>query len=173
MYFADLSPYSYLPGPDAVGQLPVLNVGWLDAQHPYTTGDVPDGFVERLWEYCRIRVEATRGLHECELCPTPQPGRSVTRDGETLLLGSAEIRVFAEGAVFAAPNLVYHYVVDHHYLPPDEFVRAVLDGRPRPGSAEYAAQVAELDPALAPRELRVIKINSTDRNPVDRKEGNK
>ena len=163
MYFADLSPYGYFPRANAEDQPPVLNVGWLDAEHTYQTGDVPDVFLERLWEYCRIRVEATRGLHECELCPKPEPGWQVTRAAETLWLGSAEIRVFAEGAVFAAPNLVYHYVVDHHYLPPDEFVRAVLEGKPRPGSAEYAALVAEYDPALAPRDLKVIKVNRVDR----------
>ena len=166
MYFADLSPYGYSPRVASEDDPPVLSVGWLDAQHPYPTGDVPDAVAQCLWEYCRIRVEATRGLHECELCPKLEPGRHVTREGETLLLGSAEIRVFAEGVVFAAPNLVYHYVVDHHYLPPDEFLRAILDGKPRPGTAEYAALVAEYDPALAPREIRGIKVN-----PIDRGEG--
>ena len=47
------------------------------------------------------------------------------------------MRVFGPaGATYAAPNLIYHYVVDHQYLPPDAFVRAVLDG-PLPGSPEY------------------------------------
>ena len=164
MYFADLSPYGYLPRPTSEDLPPLLNIGWLDAWHPHPTGSVTDAFVECLWEFCRIKVEATRGLHECDLCPKLEPGRQVTRAGETLWLGSAEIRVFAEGVMYAAPNLIYHYVVDHRYLPPDEFVRAVLDGRPRPGSAEYAALVAEHDPALAPSDRRVIKVNRIDRD---------
>ncbi len=163
MYFADLSPYSYFPRATAEDQPPVLNVGWLDAQHPFPTGDVLSTFVERLWEYCRIKVEATRGLHDCELCRQPEPGKHATRDGETLWLGSAEVRVFGNGVVFAAPNLIYHYVVDHHYLPPEDFVRAVLEGTPRPGSPEYAALVAEYDPALIPQERRGIKVNRIDR----------
>jgi len=40
--------------------------------------------------------------------------------------------------VYAAPDLIYHYVVEHHYCPPDEFIQAVLEG-PLPGSLEYEA----------------------------------
>src|SRR5262249_18800720 len=42
------------------------------------------------------------------------------------LLGTAEIRVRDTDVTFAAPNLILHYVVDHAYLPPEAFVRAVL-----------------------------------------------
>ncbi len=51
-------------------------------------------------------------------------------------LGSAEIRVVYEGKTYAAPNMIYHYVVKHHYRPPDEFIQAVLKGS-LPGSPEY------------------------------------
>ena len=47
------------------------------------------------------------------------------RGDEELRLGSAEIRVFGrEEGTYAAPDLIYHYVVDHHYLPPEEFIKA-------------------------------------------------
>jgi hypothetical protein len=40
-------------------------------------------------------------------------------------LGSAEIRVQgADGTLYAAPNLVIHYMTAHHYCPPEEFCRA-------------------------------------------------
>ncbi len=57
-------------------------------------------------------------------------------DGRLFVLGSAEIRVLGKELVFAAPNLVHHYVAVHHYRPPDVFVEAALSG-PRPPSAEY------------------------------------
>lgn len=61
-----------------------------------------------------------------------------------LLLGSGEIRVFnSAGDVFAAPNLIYHYILQHHYRPPDEFLRAVEHG-PRPRSDEYRALLKHL-----------------------------
>ena len=28
--------------------------------------------------------------------------------------------------IYAAPNLIYHYVKEHRYLPPMEFINAVL-----------------------------------------------
>jgi hypothetical protein len=43
-----------------------------------------------------------------------------------MLLGSAEIRVPGkDGKVYAAPNLIYHYIKDCGYLPPQEFIDAV------------------------------------------------
>jgi hypothetical protein len=60
-------------------------------------------------------------------------------NGEQRLIGSAEIRVFGkEGAIYAAPTLIYHYVEQHHYKPPADFVHALLDG-PQPSSGAYAA----------------------------------
>jgi hypothetical protein len=45
--------------------------------------------------------------------------------------GSAELHVAAaDGRVYAAPSLVLHYVRDHGYGPPAEFVAAVLCGAP-------------------------------------------
>ena len=42
-------------------------------------------------------------------------------------LGNGEIRVTGEdGTVYAAPTMIAHYVAEHHYLPPQEFVDAVL-----------------------------------------------
>ena len=53
------------------------------------------------------------------------------------MLGSAEIRVVSdEGQLYAAPNLIYHYVASHNYAPPSEFVRAVLLG-PCPPEDRY------------------------------------
>ena len=41
----------------------------------------------------------------------------------------------ADGTTYAAPNLIYHYVADG-YLPPDEFIQAVMHG-PLPDSIDY------------------------------------
>ena len=104
----------------------------------------------------------TRGIHQCDLCVSPTTV-SVSRGGVERTLGSAEIRVFSKtearsslsqqlkgtesGLVFlrnsrvpvnvyAAPDLVYHYVRVHHYKPPDEFLDALRDG-PRPNAEDY------------------------------------
>jgi len=38
--------------------------------------------------------------------------------------------------------MIYHYINDHHYLPPDEFVQAVLHG-PLLGSDEYSRRASQ------------------------------
>src|SRR2546428_13429610 len=74
-------------------------------------------------------VHQMRGYHKCELCSAPTSGVHVRRGDEEQSLGSAQIRVFGSGdATYAAPNLIYHYVVDHHYRPPEAFIQAVLEG---------------------------------------------
>jgi hypothetical protein len=46
-------------------------------------------------------------------------------------LGDAEVRVTGrDGKVYAAPNLLYHYIEKHGYKPPDEFVEALMASHP-------------------------------------------
>jgi hypothetical protein len=59
------------------------------------------------------------GVHECDLCPLgegPEGNRELSIRG-------------VPGVVYAAPLLVSHYVSVHGYLPPREFVDAVLSVR--------------------------------------------
>jgi len=127
MYYEDLSAFEYTIR-DAAPNL--LNVGWLDAAHPYSQGSVPEEFLDRLFELCRNPVNRTRGWQECQFCEKPSFGVKVTKDGTELVLGSAEIRVAGEnGLVYASPNLIYHYISSHRYRPPDVFIEAVLKSR--------------------------------------------
>ena len=129
MYFKDLSPYRYRTGEESAR---TLNVGWLGRWRPLRFGGVPPEAVETLFEACRMPVNRTRGYHCCPRCwrPTPQ-GVRVSRGGTELVLGSAEIRVQGkDGVVYAAPDLIYHYVTRHGYRPPAEFVAAVLERKP-------------------------------------------
>ncbi len=86
-----------------------------------------------VWDYCKISLAQYRGIHGCEYC---RPRRSDVgqRHGEMRLLGSAEIRVFAaSGAIYAAPDLIYHYMTVRRYKPPDQFIAALTAG-PHPSS---------------------------------------
>lgn len=57
-----------------------------------------------------------------------RPESNVVQDPEgDLLVGGAEIRVRAkDGVVYAAPDMIVHYVLAHRYLPPAAFVEAVI-----------------------------------------------
>ena len=122
MYFADLAPCSFnIPGP--LG----LSVGWLDKAHDFPRSDVPARFVERLAEICKRPVVQHRGFHVCEFCdfeadPTFAPQRAAGA------LSSAVIRVVGrDGRVYYSPVMICHYVAKHGYLPPQDFVKAVME----------------------------------------------
>ncbi len=131
-YFPDGSPYSYWPG-----QSQAVNVGWLDSEHEFPIDEVSDEFVAALARLCRRSVETTRGYHRCEFCLSVADGATglaIARDADgEFLVGHAEIRArHPTGTIFAAPNLIIHYVKEHGYRPPDAFIDAVLGENPLP-----------------------------------------
>lgn len=133
-YYPDLSLYIY----SSLGNGPTtLNVGWLDKGHLYPQAEVPDNFAERLWRFCCKPVLPTRGLHECDFCPIADKYIVEQYNTEERKLGSAQIRVFGQNdIIYAAPDMIYHYVVRHQYCPPAEFIQAVLKG-PLPDTPAY------------------------------------
>jgi len=138
MYIPDLATCEYFI--ESEGGSSPLCIGWLDSEYPYNQGPVPAEFVSRLWIFCRNSLFYTLGYHRCSLCRDAKVSGALIRyKGEELKLGSADIRVVGkDGTVYAAPNMIFHYVVDHLYQPPDEFIQAVLQG-PLPDSPDYLA----------------------------------
>jgi hypothetical protein len=69
-----------------------------------------------------------RGWHRCDLCVDAPYPLAMEIDGVTVPLGDAEIRVRGRnGTTYAAPSLIAHYVAEHHYAPPEEFLAAVRE----------------------------------------------
>ena len=131
MYYPDLTPYCYLEDDDSDPDVPdipnVINIGWLETPHPFPTKKASEELLDALFEKCLTTVNATRGWHQCQFCDVPTWGVEVSRHGKRTFLGDAEIRVKAkDGRVYAAPNLIYHYVSEHDYDPPREFVESLF-----------------------------------------------
>jgi hypothetical protein len=135
MYFPDLTPYEYYV---EEGDVPALNVGWLDANHEFAKGVPPAGFIERLRCLSSIRVKQMRGFQVCCFCDELQKRfvrqlsqkedmplyQACHKDGR---FSSAELRVVGEnGRIYASPVALPHYVESHGYLPPQEFIDAVM-----------------------------------------------
>lgn len=134
-YYSDLSDYSYLAS--AVRNPATKNVGWLAPGYSFPTAAPSDAVLDALWRYCKVSVAQTRGVHACGLCDGVA-ACCAERGGETLLLGSSEIRVVSgSGELFAAPTLIYHYVAAHHYAPPERFLRALLEEAGPPSEAYF------------------------------------
>jgi len=165
-YFEDLSEYGYHGAPPINRFSKEIAVGWLDQEHDFYKAPPAEELLDLIWTYCKVSIAQTRGLHECELCIPPKIVHA-TRHGESLELGSSEIRVFSDGGpIYAAPTLIYHYVRTHHYKPPDEFLRALRETT-GPPAQEYFEQLKkfELDwqetltPPLNPKMYRTEKIS--------------
>jgi hypothetical protein len=136
MYFEDMTTYSYIRSLGGFRTwlkwargFQTLNIGWLDRNHPFPIQVPEEWLLNALFECCgRFATNVTKGVHRCDLCSGPQQFATllhVERFGRSIYLGSAEIHIQAGKTVFAAPNLIYHYVAIHHYLPPKDFVLAL------------------------------------------------
>jgi hypothetical protein len=138
-YFPDLADYDYAPETVPAG-VRAIAVGWLEVDHPFPQGPVPDAFLDALFVACRDdRSAAMRGYHYCPFCGNGRvdevpPPQTVQRGTDMIVLGDAEVRFVSKQSErwLIAPTLVFHYVEAHGYRPPDEFVAAVCERRVAP-----------------------------------------
>jgi len=129
-FFPDLSETTMIDaGPH------IRAIGWLDDKHVFPTGKAPAVFLDKLREITDRSQESQSllgwdtffGFHTCELCNAFHHGNNIGVPAGPLL--------------YVAPAMVLHYVEGHSYLPPSEFIDAVLES-PIPGTVEYRNAVA-------------------------------
>lgn len=146
-YFEDLSCCNEeFPGLS----LPLIAIGWLDPNHPVSTGVVSKEFfnklvhlLEHLWS-----PSLSLGIHLCAFCGTetalgllaPKEEPKLQFDYALPVVQNGDLFIPAlEGrSVYASPSLVAHYINAHMYLPPKCFQDAVMDC-PDMRSSEYLA----------------------------------
>jgi len=123
-YYKDLTSYNYRHHSKKE-----LNVGWLQEDQPFEVGETPEGFLDKLKNFSNFRMFQTKGWQSCHFCDENEHS-------------SNEIRVVSnEGVYYASPMMIIHYVEAHKYLPPEEFIIAVMEG-PEPDSEEYKTAIA-------------------------------
>lgn len=113
----------------------VRSIGWLDKKHRFRKGRTSLEFREKLRKFSEQASNSTFSLgwgvffgqHTCELCEKFSSGLNFGVPAGELL--------------YVAPGMVSHYVENHRYRPPKEFVEAVLNS-PLPGTREYSEATA-------------------------------
>jgi hypothetical protein len=135
-YFKDLTPYEYFARHETLTPKP-LNIGWLSIEAPFETGFSSQEFKDKLLKFCldEYIVLIARGFHACEFCGLSweqwhNEQKDKYKNAHWASIGDGEIRVLGKSAIYAAPALIYHYVVEHKYKPPAEFIEAILVGEP-------------------------------------------
>lgn len=141
MYFPDLSPYSYRKEDIAPNH---INIGWLSSKYPFSQGTVSEEFIDKLKEYCEYPYNLMRGFHRCEFCYDCKKISNSTIIPDAM--GTGEVWVKSkEGITYIAPIMIYHYIVQHKYLPPSEFINAVLSPLEHPAAEFHKKEEAFLD----------------------------
>lgn len=115
MKIKDLTPYTYRK---IKGLENAIAIGWLEGEDLYqNSGEVDSEVVKLLKKYSVKNL--CMGVHMCEYCK---------QDSKSISNGNGEIWVVKDGKLYIAPYLIIHYIKDHNYKPPEEFIDAVLNG---------------------------------------------
>jgi hypothetical protein len=127
MYFPDLGLLRYHEGAFRAENwsAPLLAVGWLEHPHVFPKGVIDDAVISKLKDL----VEQTRryqefssflGVMDCTFC------RAVNLPGPGPIWSQENVFIPGRNAVYVAPGGILHYIEQHSYCPPSEFLNAVL-----------------------------------------------
>ena len=94
-----------------------LAVGWLDEGHSFPQGATSAFFRLKLKKLTQSPSRKMRGFHICQFCI----GESTRGNGEIDVRGLHGLN----DNVFISPALISHYVDEHDYYPPNEFIESV------------------------------------------------
>jgi len=104
----------------------MIKIAWLDKGKPYTKGKCPPEFLEKLKK--QDPAAYTKGWHDCPFCET--------RSKETT--SSTQFQWPIKGKTYYdVPFMIIHYIEEHGYLPPQEFIDFVMTLPDEVGSRSY------------------------------------
>jgi hypothetical protein len=125
----------YIPDKEVFGSRRIrIAIGWLDRNHPFERGKTTPEFLVKLKQFAaRYGDSATAlgwgamgGCHTCEFSEKA--------------LGFGSFGVPAGDLLYCAPDMIAHYVEQHDYSPPPEFIAALM-ASPLPGTSAYVEVV--------------------------------
>src|SRR5215471_19374190 len=133
----------YRPDLSAMG--PFRFVGYLSCEHRFPRGEVPDIVFDRLAELALDPVLSYCGYHFCDLgfCEWNLRVRAKHYWRGMLVPNRCDSDILVpEGKLlYQAPALILHYIRAHRYLPPANFMDAVVSC-PNVKSEEYEYAIA-------------------------------
>jgi hypothetical protein len=133
-WYADLSNET-----DVMSGSHIRAVGWLSIDQGFSKGPSPLEFLAKL----KLLVSKwSESIEDLEFCWFPG-GQDCEFCGTCYCSGN--LGVPRGELLYVAPEMVSHYVECHSYLPPLEFIAAVM-ASPLPGTPEYQEMVARFLP---------------------------
>jgi hypothetical protein len=128
----DLSEYD---GVQPEHHLSVLNVGWIGCGMSYPRGETSSNLLEKMkriivnseTSFFKPIVWRSRGQDRCPVCGLQD---LVLEDGINIeVLGSSELFIpssLQNNLYFISPLLLYHFILEHAYLPPNQFIDSIM-----------------------------------------------
>jgi hypothetical protein len=139
MYYPDMSIYSYSNFDKKLKEMynlgeefVFLNIGWIDSSMEYEKAEKNEEFLKKMLILIKKSGNMMRGYHRCQYCLKDRMiGNEydlicVKEGDSTITLGSREIYFQYGNFVFISPDLIYHYIENHSYKPPDLYYDAVM-----------------------------------------------
>ncbi len=115
--YDSLEEYAKREGLDFV-RYKTVAVGYLDITEEYQKGPVSQNFINKLkiaWN--TGGVLASLGYHECEFCE----GKNKATSGSEKMLRDEVNKI-----EYRFPQMIFHYIEEHGYQPPEDFVLFVM-----------------------------------------------
>ncbi len=105
-----------------IEKLKVVAIGYLDSSEEYKKGRVSSLFMIKLtllWG--KGACMASLGRHECDFCEGGYgTGERETSSSEKILIDKEN------GIKYVFPEMIFHYIDKHNFLPPKEFIEYVM-----------------------------------------------
>lgn len=113
MWYEDLSKCGYFDD-----YFPTIAVGFLENGKPFSKGETSVKILEKIYEFNKTSGMYHRflGYHLCDFC-----------DYVNVELGATTIWLAYKDKIYVFPMLITHYIESHSYLPPPEFMEAILN----------------------------------------------
>lgn len=128
-FHEDLRPYEY------EGRIypNILSIGWLDNNHSYPMGQVPNLLAEKLLLLTCGCIEGidliSMKVRSFERCPftNEKIEYRIPNSKKTRLVGMSELCIPNKdnNILYCFPDMLYHYITEHSYLPPMEFLNSL------------------------------------------------
>jgi hypothetical protein len=111
-------------------------VGWLENENTFPIGTVSKEVFSKLCEFGKNpwTFAVSMGYHSCSLCQFQFENNTQK--------GLSNIFIPHNGKIYVCPELITHYINNHFYLPPREFIEAVY-GCPPQSSMAYLKKKLE------------------------------
>ena len=123
-----------------------IAIGWLEKGHTYNQeGNLLKGFVESLRKFIKHNPTTDMvwlGYHDCDICPKEKndtqplsrqewankykdgkewPSKTEKKEKDKKEPRHINLVIHGDNKIYAAPELLLHYIIDHEYIPPEEF----------------------------------------------------